>query len=299
MTTATTTTVLDQSTDAAFRTWVAEVITALFTTIGLTQTSDTGQINTSTVTRQATINTAAGYVIGRFNDSLQSTSPIFFKLEFGTATTTLTSPSMWITVGTGSNGSGTLTGTTSVRQAIATGNITSTTTPYPSYWCYKTGQGYFGMAYKTTSASSVNCFATTIITRTTDSSGAPTANGYLVLTVNSATPSTGVGQVQVYNYTSGTILSTLTGIVWCASPFIASASLVSGNASLFPCWQADPVLGINANFGLCVQAELPVGTTTVAALVSTTTHTFVSIAAPYGNIAPGGQTNTSLIMLYE
>src|ERR1700761_4788031 len=123
MTTSTTSTVLDQTSDAGFRTWVAEVITQLVSVCGVTQTTYTGQINTSTVTRAGTTNTAAGYVILKFNDTLQATVPVFIKLEFGSGSTATTSPQMWITIGAGSNGSGTLTGITTTRVAVGNGQL--------------------------------------------------------------------------------------------------------------------------------------------------------------------------------
>ena len=97
-------------TDAAFRTWGSAISSAL-TTIGLTNTSDTGQINWTTVTRP-TANTMAGYEIWRFNDTLQSTRPIFIKLEYGTGSNVLY-PHMVASIGTGSDGAGTLTNPTS------------------------------------------------------------------------------------------------------------------------------------------------------------------------------------------
>jgi hypothetical protein len=109
MTTASTLTPFDQTTDAGFRAWVSSIITQL-AAVGLTQTSDTGQINTSTVTRPGSGNTSAGYTIWQFNDSLQGTSPIYFKLEFGSGSAAA-NPQMWVTVGTGTNGAGTINAT--------------------------------------------------------------------------------------------------------------------------------------------------------------------------------------------
>ena len=114
MTTASTNTAIDHTSDAGFRTWVAEIITQLLA-VGLTQTADTGQINTASVTRPA-INTMAGYAIFRFNDTLHATNPIFLKLQFGTGGST-TTPAMQLQVGRGSNGSGTLTGLTTANVA--------------------------------------------------------------------------------------------------------------------------------------------------------------------------------------
>lgn len=95
MTTASINTAVAHSSDATFRTWVAEVIAQLLA-VGLTQTADTGQIDTATATRPGT-NTSGGYAIFRFNDTAHSTTPIFFKLEFGTASSAAV-PQMWITV---------------------------------------------------------------------------------------------------------------------------------------------------------------------------------------------------------
>jgi hypothetical protein len=106
------------STDAGFRTWAQKIHDAL-TAIGLTQTADTGQINLSTVTRPGSNDTAGGYEIWRFNDTLQATYPIFIKIEYGMNTVASNQPSLWITVGTGSNGSGTISGNPIARRQFA------------------------------------------------------------------------------------------------------------------------------------------------------------------------------------
>lgn len=94
--------------DATFRAW-GSAISAQFAAIGYVQTSDTGQINWTTVTDPGA-STDAGYEVWRFNDSLQGSAPIFFKLYYGTGTTT-NGPRLRVEVGTASNGSGTLSGT--------------------------------------------------------------------------------------------------------------------------------------------------------------------------------------------
>lgn len=101
----------DNTSDATFRAWVSALVGAL--TAVLVQTADTGQINVATVTRPATVNTSAGYVILRFSDALQATRPIFIKVEFGTGsnpTVASTLPQLWLTVGKGSDGAGNITG---------------------------------------------------------------------------------------------------------------------------------------------------------------------------------------------
>ena len=120
------------TTDALFRTW-GSGISAGLSAAGLVQTADTGQVNWSTVTR-ATANTTSGYEVWKFNDSLQSTAPVYIKLEYGISTGT-SSPQLWVTVGTGSDGAGNITGTaiTGVGGAITSKqNVFSTAQGSPT-----------------------------------------------------------------------------------------------------------------------------------------------------------------------
>lgn len=97
----------DITTDAGFRAWSQKIHDGL-AAVGLVQTSDTGQINLTTVTTPAVNSTDAGYEIWRFSDAAQSTDPIFFKVSYGRGGAAAR-PRMSVQVGTGSNGSGTLT----------------------------------------------------------------------------------------------------------------------------------------------------------------------------------------------
>ena len=163
--------VYSSSSDADFRTWVAEIITGLLAA-GLVQTSDTGQINTSTVLRPGT-NVVAGYAIFRFDDTLQTTAPIYLKVEFGTGSTTSAPLINW-TVGTGSNGSGTLTGPTS---GFGGRSSTAPTGTRPSYFTH--GEGFLCVALRVYSSATVNDVfpGSIILQRTVDNTGAPTADG--------------------------------------------------------------------------------------------------------------------------
>lgn len=97
------------SSDVLFRAWV-QAMHDHFAAAGLVQTSDTGQVNLATVVRPA-ISSSAGYEIWRFADTDQAAAPIYFKIEYGANTTAISSPSVWVTVGTGSDGAGTITAT--------------------------------------------------------------------------------------------------------------------------------------------------------------------------------------------
>lgn len=97
------------ATDAEFREWAQAIHDALIA-VGMTQTADTGQINLATVAKPAAANTAQGYEIWRFSDTLQSTRPIYIKIEYGSSAGSATRGSLWFTTGTITNGAGTITG---------------------------------------------------------------------------------------------------------------------------------------------------------------------------------------------
>lgn len=99
---------MTNATDAQFREW-GKAISDSLQAVGIVKTADSGQIDWATVAAPTSANTQMGYEIYRFNDTLQSTAPVFIKLAFGSGTS-YSHPALWISVGTGSNGSGTITG---------------------------------------------------------------------------------------------------------------------------------------------------------------------------------------------
>lgn len=122
MTTATSNLLPDTSVTANFRAWAQFIHNAL-SGAGWVNTADTGQINLTTVTGTSSLNTSQGYEIWTSNDGVSPT--IYMKIEYGSGAAA-GRPGMWLTFGTSSNGSGTLTGQTSSRQVIAS-QSTSTT----------------------------------------------------------------------------------------------------------------------------------------------------------------------------
>ena len=80
------------------------------------------------------------YEIWGMGDALQATSPFYLKIECGTGGTA-NGPNIFVTLGTGSNGAGTLSGNVSSRVSI--GNNTGNTTT--AYACdLSGGTGWFG-----------------------------------------------------------------------------------------------------------------------------------------------------------
>lgn len=310
MTTATTSTVIDHTSDAGFRAWVAEIILQLVTTCGITQTADTGQINTSTVTRPA-VNTAAGYSILRFNDTLQATAPVFIKLEYGTGSSAA-DPNMWITVGTGSNGSGTITGTTTVRAAVVSASApVSSSTSYTSRYVYNATSGYLGLVWKTagagTATSSLGGF---VVFRSNDTSGATTADSINLITNSGAagSVSTSCGYEQCYSYSASLVYPpSPNGTSWLGTssstgmPFGLTSTVVGGNSYVVPVLYLTPILTISAFNCAALLAEAPLGTTFSATLVGATAHTFLSVGQPFGNANLGitSTTTVGFCMLWE
>lgn len=86
---------------------------AAMTAVGFTQTADTGQTNWSTV---AAVPAAPGvdYEIRQFTDALQSTAPFYVKIEtYATGSSGIFGLNFRLSVGTGTNGAGVLTGNVS------------------------------------------------------------------------------------------------------------------------------------------------------------------------------------------
>jgi hypothetical protein len=287
MTTAATSTVIDHTSNAGFQAWVAEVVTMLFGTganqLGVTQTADTGQINPATVTRPG-VTTMAGYVIGSFNDSLQSTSPIFFKLQFGTLGSA-TTPAMQIQLGTGSNGSGTLTGVTTANVAL-TNNATpsSTTTPYVTRGCYNTTDGVLWLSWKLNGNGVTNeTMGGFMVARSNNSSGVATGDAALLMT--NANGTTGAvsspSYLQSISYLSS--LAFAPNNAWGVVPFNVTSSLFGGNTQVGPCFQYTPVWGISNWYGIGICGEVAVGSTTSLAMVGSTAHTYISAGSPFGS----------------
>lgn len=167
MTTASWSSVVDHTSDAAFRTWGAEIGINM---VGLVQTADTGQINWVTVTRPG-VNTAAGYEIWRFADST-----LFLKIEYGTGSGAAV-PQMWITVGSGSNGSGTLTGQLSTRNIYTLqAGLASTITAYTSRLCAVANS--FSISWKETAGAATTNGGFLVIGKTVDGSGGAITTGF-------------------------------------------------------------------------------------------------------------------------
>jgi hypothetical protein len=175
--------------------------------VGLVQTADTGQIDPSRAVNPRTTLTLIGYEIWRFDDALQATQPVFLKVAYYTG-----NPStvfvIRLTVGLGSDGSGTLT-TPSTEMTGACANNPSGT-GYIYIYFYKGAFGIFSTGY-TSGADRLNWLW---VERLRDPGGA-----YINALI--------VGKSQSTNPYVGT--QVMTSGVWASDkPLVHTASTVAG-----------------------------------------------------------------------
>jgi len=248
--------------NAQFRAWGSE-LSAKFGAVGLTQTGDTGQVNWTTVNRPA-VNTLGGYEIWRFNDSLQATAPIFMRVEYYTGSNAL-NPRIDITFGTGSNGSGTLTGLTSSARLVAQGTQ-SDTIGRQSFMSYKPERGFFGFTWKIGAA----CQGEFFIARTVDSNGDPTDVGALVMWSN------GNGQ-QFFRFASPASAGAFVGgCQSCLIPQSVTNSIVtSGEPQIYTHYVSDPRVNPINQVLTVFENEFGQGTTFTATVLGVTPRTYI------------------------
>lgn len=292
MTTQAWTSNFDSSSDANFRTWGLEFSQKL-AAIGLTQATDTGQINWSTVVRAAT----AGYEIWRFNDSLQSTVPIFIKIEYGVNGT---STNIFTTVGTGSNGSGTLTGPVSARRGAAFGINAGS---LPSYFCHT--EGFLGLVFKAGGDSSAGQGAAAYflaVARSSDASGAPSNVGCLVYWKDQGgAQATAQNASQALRF-NPTAVAGLVDVnrTYCLVPQLVTNTVVNGTPQAFLHWASFPQM--TPVIGMCsvVLSEINQGVTFSCALIGTTLRTYLSLGVwPGINGEAIGSSAFRVAMLWE
>lgn len=164
------------SDDATFRTWGSSVAASL-QAAALTKTSDTGQIDWTTVTRPTTANTFGGYEIYKFTtDTKLADLGCYIKLEYGVGSAT-TRAALAVTVGTGTDGAGTLTGQVTTRTAF-----TPADSPFGSTPTYCSGgDGRVAAIFNTSAGgSTAGGNFLLVVERTRNSEGSLTADGIMV-----------------------------------------------------------------------------------------------------------------------
>lgn len=179
--------------DALFRAWGLAHSNALASAnpSRLTQTADTGQINWTTVTKPAA-QTKAGYEIWKMTDT--GLPDIYIKIEYGIGAPVAASTcTIWVTIGTGTNGAGTLTGATQaldVPVAMSSASNANTNANSASYIAAPAGSLVMVVNYGTiTGGLAGACAAVLVLDRTRDAAGSPSGVGAVALWCRALTTS--------------------------------------------------------------------------------------------------------------
>lgn len=171
--------VSDITTDARFRANAQFVEDTLVTTGGWLLSTETGDTAPGSLAHPTAINTKKGFRVYKTNDGL---TQVYMRIDYGsTAAASGNGFGMWITLGTGSDGAGTLSGVFfngggSTQATVGASNTTGTTGAVNSYGSADTGRVHLGMFVSTTAANIV-VFS---LERTKDSTGADTSDGILI-----------------------------------------------------------------------------------------------------------------------
>lgn len=281
--------------DAQFRLW-GSTVSSHMAAVGLVQSADSGQINWTTVTRPALVNTMAGYEIWKLQDSLFAVAPIYMKLEYGTASSTVNTPAMVASVGTGTDGSGNLTGLISDRRVMNSTNA-STVGTYESKACCV--EGFFGAClYKGVQGSTGVPLFPFIMCRTMDDSGAFTADGVHLIFGTSGSNAAGM---QSLNFISGTKNSYgLTHTLWPSGTTTTLDDSVPPNYQVMRSYQLMPKM--RPIGGTCVVYGPEIGENTQfqVAMIGTTPRNFISLGKWFGSSQAAAQSsNFHIAMLWE
>lgn len=294
MATATGNYVQDNSSLTNFKSW-AQAISNALAAFGWVQTTDTGQVNWSTIA--AVPASTYVYEIWKAGDALAATMPIFLKIEYGFSTTI---PRIRITVGTGSSGAGVINGVvqSSTPQQITNDIANSGSTTYPCYFSGNSAE--FRMSMWSNPSGAPQTGVVFGIERSKDGTGANTNEYITVLGVNQSSAgqcyqqtikATGSG-----NRENGVIAPALSNGSGTGSAFGTVAAL-----PVFPILGkvGNPMLG----FMTATLNDVGINSTVTVNSVYGSAHTYV--VAGGGNISSGiGQktvnsTNMALLMRYE
>jgi hypothetical protein len=250
------------------------------------KTADTGQIDWATVLRPGP-SQGAGYEIWRFIDS-----SIFLKIEYGTHTISTTSIQVWLTFGTGSNGSGTLTGTVSDRRTASRDISFSSPTNTNHLASYSSEKGFFAFAAFRESNSYNSFFA---VARTTDSNGAPNgigATGYWRIN------GTGNFSVQALNFQTNTTRATHGSGKYSFVPHSLLITHTGSDQQAFSHWTAMPRVHQVPQIMTVLANEFPTNATFQTVPIGSQLWNYIALNPDTGR-GEDGNSFSSIAILWE
>lgn len=261
----------DMGSDALFRAWGSAISTNL-ATVGLVQTADTGQIDWTSVTLSG--GGVDGYEIWEFSDALQATAPVFIKIGYGNANLSFV-PGVYVQIGTGSDGSGGLTGPqTTGWEQIGYTNQGGSALSRVCKMAYNGGSFAF-LGFDDTYFGTPQMF--TAISRTYDNSGAYDAAGIQFYRF----PSTGQPQLytQAINFVTGSALTIDGRGNYSMIPGAQASTTVSGDPQVYAHFASLPQTKIIPGMVTVNATDVAVNTTFSVAVAGSTSRSYVRI--PY------------------
>ena len=227
----------------------ASAVSNWLRTAGWTNTADTGQLNGAGANNWAGVSTVPGsgafyYEIFKPGDALTA---FYLKLEYGNFTSQTNSPMLAVSIGTGTDGAGNLTGQVTTRTLLATTSpgSPSATTTYECNFSGNTGQVAV-MMWRNSGGNNQQLFA---IQRSLNASGVATSSYVTIWGLGyngGGTQPSGFQQSLSFTYGAGPYLNAgSSGQGWTVFAPATTGSLgtlaFGGN---IPMWNPMPAVGI-------------------------------------------------------
>lgn len=270
---------LAQASDAEYRAWGLAISTAL-AALGLTKRAETGTVGWTTAAKPTAQAAPDNWEIWEFSDSLQATKPVLIKIEYTCQSGFPLQPNLIVSVGTGSNGTGTLTGNVGSRmgRGLATASTATTT-------CYLAGgAGYLSVTLFGATATAGHSI-TFAVERTTDNNGAHTGDGVFYWIAGSASGSTVTsGASQYVSFDTVTIPAATTSLP-AILPTTTTFQLLNnvGVSPIFPL--GDGVLNPTSCAFCYLNGDIVAGNQ-VAIDIYGTSHNYYAVGARVNTVTP-------------
>jgi hypothetical protein len=264
--------------DANFQAWATTYYGVLEAM--LTQVPQTGELAYPVVAVRPGALAYAGFRIYKLNDSLGTSNPIYIRVRVGTAGAT-TVPQIEVSAGTGVDGAGNLTGAvTATFRGSSTTNSASYNFPAgsrSSYACAVDGAFWFMFCEGNTQ---VGAMSTWGVFRSTDTAGAPTATGFHLFH-GRGDAANGIainGNLQCVKMSPATVYGNATTYSIAPGPISrVSSGGLGGAIEAYLCFYLDPLSKPSSFMSTIWNGEFSMGTTFSAALVGSTSRTYISV----------------------
>ena len=266
---------IESSSDATFRAWGLDLATRI-AVAGLVQTADTGQINWATVTRPAA-SAYGGYEIWRFDDTLQGSSPVYIKIEYGSSNNQAT-PAIRVTISSGTNGAGTPTGLVSTAIVCYASGLLVTNaniTNFPSHVVHTAG--FFALVFKMGAGVSGLTLFSFVVQRSVNNSGIPTGESVTLLACGNGNQATSAAPAAIINYVTSTVNNAVTGIDIGFMPSQMASSVVGVDPQIFLHWVALPKMSPMVGSATYILSEVGLNSEFDLALVGTTPRHYLAV----------------------